>query len=167
MTYTITLALTPTDYAIASTLFHAYASSLDLDLTFQNFTNELASLQDMYSPPKGVLLLAKSMTATTTTSTTEEEIGCVGVRALDPSLGICEMNRLYVGPERRGKGIGKALAQRALLKAKRLGYAKMRLDTLAMMTAALELYRCAGFKEIEAYYQNPLDGVAYLEADLI
>jgi ribosomal protein S18 acetylase RimI-like enzyme len=115
----------------------------------------------MYSPPAGVLLLAKLE------STAEDSaIGCVGVRALDPSLGICEMKRLYVGPEGRGKGIGKALAQRALLEAKRLGYVKMRLDTLATMTAALELYRGVGFKEIDAYYHNPLDGVVYLEADL-
>jgi putative acetyltransferase len=160
MFYTISSALTPTDYTIASTLFHAYASSLDLDLTFQNFTNELANLQKMYSPPTGVLLLAKSAT------TTEESIGCVGVRALDSSLGICEMKRLYVGPEGRGKGIGKALALRAMLEAKRLGYAKMRLDTLATMTAALELYRGLGFTDIEAYYHNPLDGVVYLEVDL-
>lgn len=161
MSYTIAPALTPIDYTTASTLFHAYASSLNLDLTFQNFTNELANLQKMYSPPAGVLLLAKLE------STAEDSaIGCVGVRALDPSLGICEMKRLYVGPEGRGKGIGKALAQRALLEAKRSGYVKMRLDTLATMTAALELYRGVGFKEIDAYYHNPLDGVVYLEADL-
>jgi putative acetyltransferase len=53
-----------------------------------------------------------------------------------------------------------------LHEAKRLGYVKMRLDTLATMTAALELYRGVGFKEIDAYYHNPLDGVVYLEADL-
>jgi putative acetyltransferase len=161
MPYTIVPASTPIDYTTASTLFHAYASSLNLDLTFQGFTNELDNLQKMYSPPTGVLLLAKL------NSTTENDaIGCVGVRALDDSLGICEMKRLYVGPEGRGKGIGKALAQSALLEAKRLGYAKMRLDTLATMTAALELYRSSGFKEIAAYYHNPLDGVVYLEADL-
>jgi len=163
MSYIITPALAPTDYTTASTLFHAYAAALNLDLTFQNFTNEIANLQRMYGPPTGLLLLAKS---TTTTNRNEEAIGCVGVRALDPSLGICEMKRLYVGPEGRGKGIGKALAMRAMIEAKRLGYAKMRLDTLATMTAALALYGAIGFIEIEAYYHNPLDGVVYLEADL-
>lgn len=158
---TITPALTPIDYTTASNLFHAYASSLDLDLTFQGFTTELANLQEMYGPPTGVLLLAKLESVTE-----NHAIGCVGVRALDGSLGICEMKRLYVGPEGRGKGIGKALTQSALLEAKRLGYVKMRLDTLASMTAALELYRSSGFNEIAAYYHNPLDGVVYLEADL-
>jgi len=120
MSCTITPARTTADYTIASTLFHAYASSPGLDLTFQSFTNELANLQDMYSPPDGVLLLAKLE------STNDNgAIGCVGVRALDPSSGICEMNQLYVGPEGRGKGIGKALALRAMLEAKRLGYVKM------------------------------------------
>lgn len=165
MSYTINPAQTPTDYTAATTLFQAYATTLNLDLTFQNFTNELASLQEMYSPPTGLLLLAKTPTTPTTTKT-EEAIGCVGIRALDPPLKICEMKRLYVGPEGRGKGIGKALAMRAMIEAKRLGYAKMRLDTLATMTAALALYRSIGFGEIGAYYHNPLDGVVYLEADL-
>jgi len=160
MPNTIAPAIAPTDYTTASVLFHAYASSLGLDLTFQNFTNELANLQDMYSSPKGVLLLARLESVIH-----KDAIGCVGVRSLDPSLGICEMKRLYVGPEGRGKGIGKALALRAMLEAKRLGYVKMRLDTLATMTA-LELYRGVGFRDIEAYYHNPLDGVVYLEADL-
>lgn len=164
MSYTINPALTPTDYTTASILFKAYAATLNLDLTFQNFTDELASLQDMYGPPTGLLLLAKS--TTTSTSSNEEAIGCVGVRALDLPVGICEMKRLYVGSEGRGKGTGKALAMRAMLEAKQLGYAKMRLDTLATMTAALELYRGIGFKDIEAYYHNPLEGVVYLEADL-
>jgi putative acetyltransferase len=161
MPYTIAPAIAPTDYTTASVLFHAYASSLGLDLTFQNFTHELANLQEMYSPPKGVLLLSRLES-----TIDKDAIGCVGVRSLDPSLGICEMKRLYVGPEGRGKGIGKALALRAMLEAKRLGYGKMRLDTLATMTAALELYRSVGFRDIEAYYHNPLDGVVYLEADL-
>lgn len=161
MSCTIYPSLTPTDYTTASTLFHAYASSLNLDLTFQNFTKELANLQEMYSPPKGVLLLAKL-----DISNEGDAIGCVGVRALDPPLGICEMKRLYVGPEGRGKGVGKALAMRAVIEAKRLGYVRMRLDTLATMTAALDLYRGIGFREIGAYYHNPLDGVVYLEADL-
>jgi GNAT superfamily N-acetyltransferase len=115
MSCTITPARTTADYTIASTLFHAYASSPGLDLTFQSFTNELANLQDMYSPPGGVLLLAKLE------STNDNgAVGCVGVWALDPS-----MKRLYVRPEGRGKGIGKALALRAMLEAKRLGYVKM------------------------------------------
>jgi putative acetyltransferase len=161
MSYTIAPALTSTDYTTASVLFHAYASSLGLDLTFQNFTNELANLQEMYSPPTGVLLLTRLEPAID-----KDAIGCVGVRSLDPSLGICEMTRLYVGPEGRGKGVGKALALRAMLEAKQLEYVKMRLDTLATMTAALELYRGVGFRDIEAYYHNPLDGVVYFEAGL-
>jgi putative acetyltransferase len=160
MTYTITPALAPTDYTTASVLFQAYASSLDIDLTF---TNELVKLQEMYSSPTGILLLARLESATN-----KDAIGCVGVRSLDPSLWICEMRRLYVGHNGRGKGVSKALALRAMLEAKQLGYVKIRLDTLATMTAALELYRGVhvGFRVIEACYHNPLDGVVYLEADL-
>lgn len=158
MSYKITPALTPTDLASTTTLFQAYATALGLDLSFQDFAAELSSLPGKYSPPTGSLLLAKS-------TSTNEAIGCVGVRPLD-SPGVCEMKRLYVSPAGRGSGIGKALAEAIVVEAKRLGYRAMRLDTLASMTSARGLYRSLGFREIEAYYANPLEEVVYLELKL-
>lgn len=158
MSYTITPATTPTDLASAATLFQAYATGLGQDLSFQDFSNELATLPGKYAPPTGALLLAKS-------TTTSEAIGCVAVRPLQPA-GVCEMKRLYVSPAGRGTGVGKALARVVIEEARRLGYSSMKLDTLSSMTAPLKLYRGLGFKEIEAYYANPLDGVVYLELAL-
>lgn len=158
MSFTITPASTSTDLASIKILFTAYATALNLDLSFQSFSTELSTLPGKYAPPTGSLLLAKS-------TSTGEAIGCVGVRPLD-SNDICEMKRLYVSPAGRGTGVGKALAQAVVVEAKRLGYRAMRLDTLASMTTPLKLYRGMGFRDIEAYYHNPLEGVHYLELEL-
>lgn len=157
--FTITPATTPSDLASAATLFRAYATALGQDLTFQNFTQELSTLPGKYSPPTGALLLAK-------TSTTNEAIGCVALRPLPPDTGVCEMKRLYVSPAGRGTGVGKALAEAVIAEARRLGYASMKLDTLASLGPALRLYKALGFREIEAYYANPLEEVIYLELAL-
>lgn len=157
MSYTITPASTPADLTSISTLFKAYATALGLDLSFQGFADELATLPGKYAPPTGALLLAKS-------TSTGEAIGCVGVRPL--AEGVCEMKRLYVSPVGRGSGMGKTLGEAIIVEARRLGYRSMRLDTLASMTPALNLYRSLGFQEIEAYYANPLEEVVYLELRL-
>lgn len=156
--FTITPATTPHDLASAATLFQAYATVLGQDLTFQNFTTELSTLPGKYAPPTGALLLAKF-------TSTNEAIGCVAVRPLE-SAGVCEMKRLYVSPAGRGTGVGRALAEAVIAEAKELGYASMVLDTLASLRPALELYKALGFREIEAYYANPLEEVIYLELAL-
>src|SRR5437879_3875117 len=121
-------------------LFGEYASTLDVDLGFQDFTTELAQLPGAYSPPRGRLLLAR---------VGDDAAGCVGVRPLAGS--ICEMKRLYVRPAFRGQGLGHALIEAVLVEARQVGYLTMRLDTLPTMQLAQELYRGLGFREIPAY----------------
>jgi carbonic anhydrase len=149
-------ARTPADLAAARRLIQAYADWLAVDLCFQGFDAELASLPGAYAPPQGRLLLAK---------TGGEVVGCVGLRPLEP--GICEMKRLWVEPGWGGYGIGRALAQAVIDAARDAGYRRMRLDTLpAQMPAAQGLYRGLGFQEIPAYYDCPLEGVVMLELAL-
>ncbi len=137
-------------------LFRAYADWLGVDLRFQGFEQELASLPGCYAPPAGRLLLAR---------VGAEAAGAVGLRPLEP--GICEMKRLWVEPGFGGHGLGRALAERIIDDARQIGYAKMRLDTFpTRMAAAQHLYRSLGFREIPAYYHNPLDGVVMLELEL-
>jgi len=146
-----------TDESIAQTksLFLEYAESLDFSLCFQNFDNELANIPSQYSPPNGHLFLALSE---------NEPIGCVGVRSFEKD--ICEMKRLYVKPEYRGKGAGKELAVSAIKSGKELGYEYMRLDTLSSMETANQLYKSLGFIEIKSYRDNPIDGAIYMELNL-
>jgi len=158
MSFTITQAHTAEDLSSSQNLFQAYAVGLGLDISFQNFDHELANLPGKYAPPSGALLLAKS-------TSTSEAIGCVGLRPLQPE-GTCEMKRLYVSPEGRGTGVGKALAEAVVNEAKRLGYRRMVLDTLGSMTTPLKLYRGLGFRDIEPYYHNPLEDVIFLELTL-
>lgn len=139
-------------------LFEAYANSLGLDLTFQDFATEMASMPGKYAPPTGALLLARD-------NVTGEAIGCVGLRAMGADA-VCEMKRLYVDPKARGLGLGKALAEAVIEEARELGHRAMRLDTLPDMTSARALYKALGFAEIAPYYDTPVKGTIFLELAL-
>lgn len=148
-------AVTPADVAAARTLILAYQASLGVDLSFQDFAGEMASLPGGYAPPGGALLLAV---------VDGTPVGCVGVRRFDASR--CEMKRLYVVPEGRGTGAGRALAERAMAAGRALGYARMLLDTLPTMRGAQALYERLGFRDVPPYRVNPVAGTRYLEAVL-
>jgi GNAT superfamily N-acetyltransferase len=137
-------------------LFRAYAAWLEVDLCFQDFEREVAELPGCYAPPAGRLLIAR---------VGGEVVGCVGLRPLQ--IGVCEMKRLWVEPGFAGYGIGRALAEAIIDAARQIGYQRMRLDTIpARMPAAQHLYAALGFREIPAYYHNPLAGVVMLELEL-
>ncbi len=148
-------AVTPQHYEMAGLLFQEYAGQLGVDLCFQGFATELQALPRMYGPPSGCLLLV--MNGATA-------VGCGGLRRLSDGVG--ELKRLYVRHAVRGLGLARRVAQGLLAKARALGYATLRLDTLAGMTAARRLYGSLGFREIAAYYDNPLPQSVYLELRL-
>jgi len=141
------------EIAVVTALFREYGASLSVDLGFQKFEEELASMPGDYAPPRGRLLLAYEGSAA---------IGCVALRPIDHA--ICEMKRLYV--RARGRGIGRQLAERVIAEARTIGYRFMRLDTLPSMTAAAALYAALGFREIPAYRFNPVEGTKYFELEL-
>jgi len=146
-------AESPLQIAQARELFLEYAQSLGFSLCFQNFDKELAGLPGDYAPPKGRLLLAESDGQT---------VGCVALHKLDTD--ICEMKRLYLRPQFRGKGLGKELAERIIAEARQTGYRRIRLDTVEpVMKDAVAMYRKLGFKEIAPYRPNPNPGTLYLE----
>lgn len=136
-------------------LFREYQQSLDTDLCFQHFAEELATLPGKYAPPRGRLYLAQADNL---------PAGCVAVRPLDEHR--CELKRLYVRPQFRGRQLGKTLTQQAMAAAKEIGYRQMLLDTLPSMQTAQKLYHALGFREIAPYYANPLPGTKYLAVDL-
>ncbi|HLE62616.1 MAG TPA: GNAT family N-acetyltransferase [Pyrinomonadaceae bacterium] len=137
----------------ARKLFEEYAQWLEISLCFQDFEGELASLPGNYQPPSGRLLLA---------FVDQKLAGCVALRQLGES--ICEMKRLYLKPEFRGKGLGRVLAEKIIHEARKIGYQRMRLDTLpGKMDRAIELYRLLGFNEIPAYCNNPVPGATFME----
>jgi ribosomal protein S18 acetylase RimI-like enzyme len=134
-------------------LFRSYAASLDVDLAYQDFEGEMAAMPGRYVPPTGELLLARDAN--------DRAVGCVGLRPLNLP-GCCEMKRLYVTPEGRGGGLGKALVDALVLMAERIGYREMRLDTLPSMAGAQALYRKLGFDVIEPYYDSPVRGTLFM-----
>ena len=149
-------AETAAGIAQARELFLEYAQSLGFSLCFQNFDKELAALPGDYAPPGGRLLLAEYEC---------QLAGCVALHKLDSR--VCEMKRLYLRPQFRGKGIGRALAERIIAEALQIGYQRMRLDTVEpVMKDAVEMYRKLGFKEIAPYCANPIAGTLYMELQL-
>jgi putative acetyltransferase len=140
-------------------IFREYAKSLAVDLCFQNFETELATLPGEYEPPAGCLMLAFVDNALA---------GCAALRALPDSdyANACEMKRLYVRPAFRRFGLGRLLAQALLDEAQRAGYSEVLLDTLDDMEAARGLYATLGFEEVPPYYYNPIPGAHYLKAQL-
>ncbi|KQP38173.1 GNAT family N-acetyltransferase [Pseudorhodoferax sp. Leaf274] len=140
-------------------IFSEYAASLGIDLQFQQFDAELASLPGVYAAPRGTLLLALVDDAVA---------GCCALRPLDDTdyANACEMKRLYVRKAFRGFGLGRLLAEQALDAGRRAGYGCVLLDTLDDMEAARALYEELGFEEVPPYYHNPIAGAHYLKAEL-
>lgn len=148
---------TEDDFAAAAKLFADYAASLPVDLGYQDFEAELAALPGKYAPPLGELLLARNHEGV--------PIGCVGLRPVPPE-GCCEMKRLFLRPEARGLGLGRAMTQAVIEHAGRLGYGELRLDTLPAMTQAISLYERLGFRRIGPYYAPTPAGTVFMALKL-
>ena len=140
-------------------LFREYASSLEVDLCFQRFEEELAALPAHYGPPGGLLLLAM---------VDGTPAGCCALRQLADAdyPNACEMKRLYVRPAFRGLGLGRQLVESIMDGARQQGYDCVLLDTLDEMETARALYEDLGFAEVPPYYHNPIPGAHYLKARL-
>ncbi len=137
-------------------LFREYEKELDADLCFQSFEKELENPLYKYGPPQGSLLLAYF---------NNELAGCIALQPLEE--GTCEMKRLFVRPAFRQHKIGEALVVEVLEEAKRIGYTKIKLDTLERLQPAIRLYKKHGFVVTNAYYANPLQEVVYMERPVI
>lgn len=154
---TIIQAETAEHVSTARELIVEYATWLEFILCFQGFEEEMRSLPGKYAPPEGRLLLALW---------DGRPAGVIALRALEEP-GLCEMKRLYVRSEFRGHGIGRILAERVIDEAAKLGYTRMRLDTIpGKMDRAIEMYRELGFAEIVPYYNTPVGHTLFMELAL-
>ncbi|KAJ5313096.1 hypothetical protein PENANT_c018G06962 [Penicillium antarcticum] len=171
----ITPAQFPEDAKAILVLFSGYATSLDIDLSFQSFQEELDSLPGKYASSQGgALLIARDQTrvvlevgesAGSSAPRYPTALGCVALRrSLD---GWCEMKRLYVLEEARGERLGEKLVEAILAQAQAFGYRGIRLDTLPEMTAAQRLYRKYGFVDIEPYYETPIERTVFMGCEFL
>jgi putative acetyltransferase len=152
---TIRQASTPAEVEEARLLFLEYADALPFALEFQNFYDELRDLPGEYKPPAGALFLAIEA---------GETAGCVALRPLEGET--CELKRLFVRSEWRGRGLGRILTITAIERARSIGYKKIKLDTVPSMAEAIALYRSLGFRDTDPYRFNPVDGAMFFERDL-
>jgi putative acetyltransferase len=149
-------AVSQEQIGITRELFIEYAQSLNVSLCFENLDKEVNELPGAYAPPYGSLLLAADG---------KRIAGCAALKKVDNR--ICEMKRLYVRPEFRGKGVGKKLAVSIGKEARKIGYERMRLDTLPSMKEAIALYRSLGFEEIPAYRDLAVPGALFMQVTLV
>jgi putative acetyltransferase len=154
---TILPAVTVEHINTARKMIVEYATWLEFNLCFQGFDEEMRSFPGKYTPPAGRLFLAMWE---------GQPAGVIALRALEEP-GVCEMKRLYVRPEFRGHGIGRALAQHIIGEAAVIGYSRMRLDTIrGKMDSAIEMYRELGFVEAAPYYETPVGQTIFMELAL-
>lgn len=143
---------TPAELAAVRVLLEAYAASLPVDLSYQDFGGEMAALPGEYAPPCGGLWLARDQGG--------EAVGCIALRTLEGD--VCEMKRLYLNPSARGSGLGRKLAETAIRYARTIGCREIRPDTLPSMKAAAQMYLRMGFLRIEPYYSPTPDGTIFM-----
>lgn len=143
------------DLEAVRTLFRDYGADVSRAYCLKGFEDELAGLPGAYAPPGGCLLLLK---------VAGEPAGAVGLRPLAP--GIAEMKRLFIRDGFQGRGYGRRLAEAAVARARSAGYKALRLDTLAHMTPAQNLYRAMGFRDIAAYHADTAPGMRFMELAL-
>jgi GNAT superfamily N-acetyltransferase len=124
-------------------------------LEIQNYDAELEHLETKYGQPFGRLYIAYC---------DDQLAGCIGLRKIDDDN--CEMKRLYVRPEFRGKQIGNQLVKKIIDDAKEIGYAHMLLDTLPFLQSAIHMYKQHGFYEIPSYNDSPMTTSIYMRLDL-
>ena len=148
-------ALTATDFLEAKELILEYVDWLGIDLSFQNFDQEMAGLPKMYNPGDGGLFIAQI---------NGEAVGIAGIRRFNEQD--CEVKRMYVKPQSRGMGIGQLLLKQCLDTARKLEHKSVKLDTADFMKSAIKLYTDHGFEEIPAYRHNPHESAKYFELDL-
>jgi len=145
----------PEDMESVRSLFVEYAAEIGIDLSFQGFEEELRSLPGKYREPSGCVVLA---------FIDGKIAGCAALRSLEE--GLCEMKRLFVRDFAKGRGAGKALANKVLDEARERGYSFIRLDTLPSMAKAQGIYKSLGFYEIGPYVYNPIAGSVFMEKKL-
>ncbi len=145
----------PEDVPVVRQLFLEYAKGLSIDLCFQNFEAELASLPVKYAPPQGRLMLAWDG---------GKAVGCEALRPIDDD--VCEMKRLYVQPGARNQQLGHRLAECICHEARDSGYHRICLDTLPAMSSAIHIYSALGVKHVEPYVFNPIEGALFFSLDL-
>ena len=132
-----------------------YTNSLGRDLSFQDLSGELADISAKYTPPAGELIAAVE---------NGRVLGMVAYHRHSDSR--CEMKRLYVRPETRGRHLGELLVNKIVSRAADAGYEEMVLDTIKPLKAAVSLYHKMGFEECEPYYHNPMNDVIYMSKKL-
>lgn len=141
----------PIDSAAVLDIWREFIANSPVNLDYQNNEVEFASFTEKYAAPYGCVLLAEVDGVVG---------GCIAMRKVTAT--ICEMKRLYVRSEARGKRLGRELAEQLIAEARAVGYREMRLDVQAKFLAARQLYADLGFVAAEPISFNPVPGASFL-----
>jgi ribosomal protein S18 acetylase RimI-like enzyme len=150
----------PADIPEVRAMLAEYVAWIGLDLAFQEIDAEIDGLPGEYAPPRGALFVVPERSAVARSAKADHLAAMIAIRPIDDVT--CEMKRLFVRPEARGRGLARRLITRALDEARELDYEEIRLDTLPMMGDAQALYLALGFVDIPPYYETPIAGTRFM-----
>ena len=143
----VVLRLVPTPLSAPEARALELACSDDIRIRYGSDEPEEPLHAAPFSPPSGAFVVAYLEVD----GGDAAPVGCAGIRPVPDEPAACELKRMFVAPEARGRGIARALLERLEEEAVSLGYSAMWLETGTEQPEAIALYESHGFDPIAGF----------------